>query len=310
MNQDNLSLYSIFLTVARSQSILSASEKLYISQPAVSKSIKRLESNLHTLLFIRTPKGVELTEEGHLLYEQISSAFELIQDSENTLLQRKQLGMGRIKIGVSNTLCKYVLLPFLSEYSSLNPHVNISIECQSSGDTLKMLTGNHIDIGLVARPNASYSVVYHSIGAITDTFVATPTYLKNMQKRTESITPSDKKANIMMLNQDNITRQYVDQYVHKEYYQNNNLIETDSMDLLIEFAKTGIGIGCVIKEFVKQELSNHNLIEYQDQLPSIPQREVCLAYSSIRKPSLHTMNFMDYVLSEKNNPLINILASH
>lgn len=308
MNQNNLSLYSVFLTVAQSGSILGASEKLFISQPAISKSIRKLEENLGAGLFSRSSKGVELTEDGRILYDQIHNAFQLIQDGEEHILERSRLGVGRVKIGVSNTLCKYVLLPFLSEYTRLNPHVSISIECQSSGDTLKMLLGNHIDIGLIARPNTAHPLHYDDIGQITDTFVATPTYINNMMARSETATLRENKANIMMLNKENITRQYVEQYLPKDSYEENNLIETDSMDLLIEFAKTGIGIGCVIKEFVMEELHKKTLIEYNEGLTTIPKRSVCLAHSSNRTPSLHTQDFLDYVLSQKNNPKINILA--
>lgn len=79
-----------------------------------------------------------------------------------------------------------------------------------------------------------------------DTFVATREYLSNMAKRND--------ANLMMLNKENLTRQYVDRYIPARFYEKFNLMETDNMELLIEFAKTGIGIGCVIKEFVKKNL--------------------------------------------------------
>ena len=84
-------------------------------------------------------------------------------------------------------------------------------------------------------------------------------------------------------------------------------METDNMDLLIEFAKTGIGIGCVIKEFVKKELDDRILMEYTRDIPRIDKREVCFAYSSGKISNPHLIDFMDYVNSEKNNRDLNIL---
>ena len=133
-----------------------------------------------------------------------------------------------------------------------------------------------------------------------DTFVATREYLSNMAKRND--------ANLMMLNKENLTRQYVDRYISARFYEKFNLMETDNMELLIEFAKTGIGIGCVIKEFVKNELGNGLLVEYNTGLPEIEKREVCFAYSYRRMPNPHVMDFLDYVNEKKSDKKFNVLV--
>lgn len=301
---DNLSLYNTFLAAAETGSTLAASERLYISQPAVSKSISRLESNLEVVLFTRSKKGLSLTEEGHILYKRIKNAFEYIEEGESVIRARNSLGIGQIKIGVSSTLCKYVLLPYLSEYTKQNPHINISIECHSSKETVDILLQNHVDLGLIAKPDST-NLNYLSLGYIHDTFVATNEYLNNMKERTNA--SSGVCANLMMLNKENLTRQYVDKFIPNSFYEDFNLMETDNMDLLIEFAKTGIGIGCVIKEFVKKELDDRILMEYTRDIPRIDKREVCFAYSSGKISNPHLIDFMDYVNSEKNNRDLNIL---
>lgn len=301
---DNLSLYNTFLAAAETGSTLAASERLYISQPAVSKSISRLESNLEVVLFTRSKKGLSLTEEGHILYKRIKNAFEYIEEGESVIRARNSLGIGQIKIGVSSTLCKYVLLPYLSEYTKQNPHINISIECHSSKETVDILLQNHVDLGLIAKPDST-NLSYLSLGYIHDTFVATNEYLNNMKERTNA--SSGVCANLMMLNKENLTRQYVDKFIPNSFYEDFNLMETDNMDLLIEFAKTGIGIGCVIKEFVKKELDDRILMEYTRDIPRIEKREVCFAYSSGKISNPHLIDFMDYVNSEKNNRDLNIL---
>ena len=112
MNQ-NLSSYRIFYTVANSGNISKAAKELYISQPAISKSIQKLEESVGCKLFSRSSRGVVLTEEGRLLYSHVSEAFETLTLGEEKLRRSIELGVGHLKIGVSTTLCKYLLLPYL-----------------------------------------------------------------------------------------------------------------------------------------------------------------------------------------------------
>ena len=110
MNQ-NLSSYRIFYTVAAAGNISKAAKALYISQPAISKSIQKLEDGLGCRLFSRSSRGVVLTEEGTLLFEHVRAAFETLTLGEEKLKRSIELGVGHLKIGVSSTLCKYILLP-------------------------------------------------------------------------------------------------------------------------------------------------------------------------------------------------------
>lgn len=290
MNTDNLPLYGTFLAVAKSGSILKAARQLYISQPAVSKAIKKLEHNLNTTLFIRTSKGVHLTEDGAMLYSSINNAFDYIDAGETGILSRNSLGIGHIRIGASTTLCKYVLLPYLTKYTVDHPHISISIDCQSTGETLELLKEGAIDVGLIARPSSTEHINFYSLGYIHDTFIATPSYIEGLSARMG-------KANILLLNKDNVTRQYVDAHMTSDFFVKNNILETDNMNLLIDFAKSGIGIGCAIREFVKEELKNKILIEYKKELPVFPARQIGIATCTGKKVSPYAEAFIDYVCS-------------
>ena len=111
---NNLSLYHVFNCVAETGNISQASKLLYVSQPAVSKAIVSLEEIMNLTLFIRNSRGVRLTEEGQLLYQYTKEAFEILKQGEERLKHMKELGVGHLKIGVSATLCKYVLLPIIT----------------------------------------------------------------------------------------------------------------------------------------------------------------------------------------------------
>ena len=114
--EQHLSQYRIFYEVARCGNISRAAKELYISQPAISKAISKLEENLNTKLFIRNSRGVQLTKEGTILFQHINSAFESIHRGERELKRIHDFHIGHLKIGVSNTLCKYVLLPYLKAF--------------------------------------------------------------------------------------------------------------------------------------------------------------------------------------------------
>ena len=280
INHASLNLYNIFIMVAQAGNLSEASKKLFISQPAVSKAIRQLENELDTTLFYRSSRGVKLTEEGDLLYNHILAAFNEINAGEMLLSSRKLLGVGRIRFGASNTLCKYILLPRLQKYVRKNPHVSISINCRSSLHTKALIDNHDIDIGLIATPDSTKGLKLYSAGSIQDTFVASPAYIKNLLLREHTdMSNLFHGANLMLLTKDNVTRTYVDTYINELPLAQITLMEIGSMDLLIEFAKTGLGIGCVIREFVKNELETGALMEVTPPDLYIKKREVSYCVS-------------------------------
>jgi len=299
--EQNLNQYKIFYAVAKSGNISHAAESLYISQPAISKTITRLEDGLNTTLFTRNPRGVVLTSEGKILFEQIKTAFEAIEIGEDKIKKINELGIGHIKIGASATLCKYILLPYLKGFIEEYPHIKISIECQSSYHTLKLLENNKIDIALVVKPENEKSIDFSSVGDFEDIFVSTETYLENLNLREQSTKKSKKEfeielfknANIMLLDEENVTRQYVDSYFSKNNIEVKNILEVNNMDLLIDFAKIGLGVACVIKEFVLQDLVADRIIEIPLEKP-LEKRTVGFAFSKNIYPTNSVKNFIDF----------------
>ncbi len=276
----NLSGYKIFYEVATSGNISKAAKKLYISQPAISKSIVKLEDSLETKLFKRNSRGVTLTEEGEVLYKYVRDAFESINSAETELKRMKDFNIGHLQIGVSTTLCRYVLLPYLQKFLEQFPNIRISINTQSSSQTLNLLEQRKVDIGLVAEPKTRKSELrsVHS-QQIHDVFVASPQYLKNL----ESICGPDynvfEEANIMLLDESNVTRRHVDEYFKSMNIEPAQILEVTTMDLLIEFAKIGIGVSCVIRELVKDDLAAGRLVELPVKLP-IPSRSIAFMYNA------------------------------
>lgn len=292
MNQ-NLSSYWIFYTVANAGNISKAAKELYISQPAISKSIQKLEESLNCKLFSRSSRGVVLTTEGNLLYGHVKEAFETLCAGEDKLKRSIELGVGHLHIGVSSTLCKYMLMPYLKEFIKRNPHISISISCQSTNETLKLLDDNKIDIGLIGKPSNLKNIKFYYLDNIEDVFVANKEYIRNLSARGIKKNEILENSTLMLLDKNNMTRQYIDDYLQENQIEVANAIDISNMDLLIDFAKIGVGVACVIKRFVAKELAEGSLVEIPLGFP-IHKREVGFAYKESVKPSNSLLEFIDF----------------
>ena len=275
--EQNLSQYKIFYEVAKAGNISKAAKELYISQPAISKAIGKLEDSLGLSLFTRSSRGVQLTSEGEILFEHAREAFEALERGEQELRRIQEFDIGHLRIGVSNTLCKYILLPYLKTFIDQYPHMKVTIESQSTVQTLNRLEQQKIDLGLVAEPSLRKDLSFIPVMDIQDIFVSTRAYLENLYLREGSDTNIFETGNIMLLDENNMTRHHVDEYMAENAIFPHQILEVTTMDLLIEFAKIGLGIACVIKELVQKELDSGLLVEIPLQ-NSISRRTIGFAY--------------------------------
>ena len=291
--EQNLSQYKIFYEVAKAGNISRAAKELYISQPAISKSISKLEDSLGLSLFTRSSRGVQLTCEGEVLFEHVREAFEALDRGEQELKRIQEFDIGHLRIGVSNTLCKYILLPYLKTFVDQYPHMRVTIESQATAQTLARLEQQKIDLGLVAEPSLKKELSFIPVMDIQDIFVATPAYLENLYLREGRDTSLFETGNIMLLDTSNMTRRYVDEYMAQNNIYPRQILEVTTMDLLIEFAKIGLGIGCVIKELVQKELESGVLTEIPLDIP-IHRRTIGFAYHPTNQ-ALALKTFLEFL---------------
>ena len=291
---ENLNNYKVFYNVAKYKSLSKAAEKLYISQPAISKSISKLEEGLEIKLFDRTSKGVMLTDEGEVLYKHIESAFESIIKGEEEIKKIGELGIGQLRIGVSTSLCKHILLDYLKGFITMNPHIKVIIDCHSTINTIKLLQEEKVDIGLICETDIPKGYKYKKLKDIHDIFVASDNYIDNLHLRERENDDSDssndsyffagnltsflsdkkttydyklsskeilEKSNLMLLEQNNITRTHIDRYLAGEDIHPNQILEINNMDLLIDFAAIGMGVASIVREFATDYLESGQIIE-------------------------------------------------
>jgi len=288
----NLSLYRIFITTAECKNISAAARKLYISQPAVSKAISKLESNMGIPLFARMPKGVVLTNEGQILYEKVKYAFDSIETGEE-IVKNMIIGEGgQLRLGASSTLIKNSLLSYLQKFRKNYPQIHITVESQSSYQTIALLAEGKIDIGLIGVTNDFKSlpenIKYTQIAEIEDIFVAHPDYIDSLPNKDVL-----NEASFLMLNEENLTRKYVDHYLLSNNIETRRIIEATSMDLLVDFAKISLGIACVIKQFIADDLALGRLVETSIGC-KIPKRSIGFVYYPDSLPSEAARKFIEF----------------
>lgn len=295
ISESNLNRYRLFCAVAECESISKAAELNYISQPAISKAITKMEESLGTVLFNRNHRGVTLTDEGKVFYDELKSAFDIIKAGEDKLRSINELGIGRLRLGASSVLCKAMLLPYLKGFINENPHIKITIECQSSSRIHKMLMDGVIDVGLMVKPDNMTELSFISLGEIEDIFTATPNYLDNLALRNES--DIFENANIMLLDSENVSRHHVDKFFKENNIEPKHILEVSNMDMLIEFTKIGMGVSCVVKQFVEKEIECGELREIPLN-SKINTREVGLAFIKTSRLNATMQKFIDYVNRE------------
>ena len=292
----NFNGYYLFYKVVEYGNISKASEALYISQPAVSKAISKLEEQFDTALLIRTPKGVEPTADGRRLYDKLKTAFCAIEDGEKELNENSKNSSGKIRIGASQSICRHLLLPYLENFIDKFPKMQVSISNQSSINTVRLLESGQLDIGLVAKPEESSGLEFIHVSDLEDIFVSSKNYLDGIPKErtTEEILST---SNVMLLDEHNSSRKYIDDYLFENGIRLSKITEVSGMDLLIDFAKIGLGISCVIKKFVQSDIDSRKLCELKLKNP-VKIREAVFAYRSCTKNERCIKAFLSTI---KNN---------
>ena len=293
MNID-FELYRIFYVVANHCNITKASEELSISQPAISKSIKNLEEQLGGQLFVRTKRGVVLTEEGKEFYNYIKQAIEYINNAENKFTDLINLETGCIKIGISTTLTKEFLLPYLEEFHSLYPKIDIQIITNLTSDLMPKLKNGLIDIVILNLNDKNYDNDIDIIKCkkINDCFVVNDEY-KDLTLKEVSIKDLNNYPLILQAKGSN-TREFLDNIARENGVVLKPNIELASYSLVVEFSKIGLGIGYVTKEYIKEEIKNKELYELKLK-EKIPSRYIGIALSKNHVPNFSTKRLIEII---------------
>ena len=251
--------YKIFESVARNESISKASEELFISQPAVSQSIKKLEETIGGNLFNRTKFGVRLTSEGKIFYEHIKKGLDHIENGERIFTSLKNLETGTIKIGASATITKHILMPYLDKFHKLYPNINIEIVNHLSSTLVTMLKNGLLDLLILNLPmNDISDMQIHPFTSVQDIFCCSPDYLNT--SKIYSLQEL-KKYKLVTQKKPSNTRNFFDTFLKENNIKLTPSIEAVSHNVVTDLTKIGFGYSYSTREFIKDELDKGTLKE-------------------------------------------------
>lgn len=289
----SLDLYRLFYVVAKEGSISKAASILFISQPAITLQIKKLESELGVSLFTRTKHGVVLTEEGNVLFEYIKSAIDNIINGENALSNLRNLDSGIIRIGASTTVSKHVVIPYLEKFHEMYPKIEIQIVNSLTTNLLKELRNGNLDILFLNLPmdeNKDLKII--PITDVHDIFVGNKKYFD----LTKGKITLKELSNYPLLFQKmpSNTRAYLNNYLKTNNTDLKPQLEVVSYNLIMNLVSAGFGIGYATKEFIKSELEKKELYEIKVK-PSIPKRFIGIATIDKKTPNYSVKKLIEMI---------------
>lgn len=287
----NYELYKVFYYVAISLSFSEASRKLFISQSAVSQSIKVLEKKLNQPLFIRSTKKVQLTPEGEILLRHIEPAMNLIKRGEMQILETGSLGGGQLRIGASDTICRYFLVPYLSRFHKEYPNIHIKVTNQTSIGCVDLLESGTVDLIFTNYPNSRLGHGCHIqfIKDFHDCFVASRKYYGELEHQTLSLKELLTYP-ILMLNRNSTTSEFLHSLFQQQQLDLVPEIELSSNDLLIDLATIGLGIAFVPDFCIPANDKDLFILDLAEELPT---RQMVVAYNESLPVSQAAKQFMD-----------------
>lgn len=271
---NNLEYYKVFYYVAKYGSLTMAGEKLAISQPAVSQSMKQLEQALGTRLFARSARGVRLTQEGEVLYSYVAKGYEQIKQGEKLVRKMLNLELGEVRIGASDMTLKFYLLPYLEQFHEKYPGIKVTVTNAPTPETLRHLEAGRIDFGVVSTPFPQDEALrVKVVREIEDTFVAGRRFIPYKYKTLDL--QELERLPIISLEKNTSTRSYMDGYLRENGVELNPEFELATSDMIVQFALRNLGIGSVMKDFAGEQLEAGTLFELRFN-KRIPKRQFCV----------------------------------
>ena len=275
----NFELYKVFYEVANEKSISKGAEKLLISQPAVTQSIHTLEEQLGGKLFIRTPKGVVLTNEGEILYNYIKEGMNYFINGSNKFLSLKNLDSGVLNIGASTVISENLLIDVLSLFHKKYPNVIINIYNDLTDNLVKKLRNGDLDIIVISTDNNYKDIEVHDVCLLHDIFVSNE--MLDITLDRDNINDLD----IIIQKNPSVMRRNFDKCIDFEF---SPKMEVVSHSLVCKLVSNGFGIGLVTKEFVK------DFYEVKSNI-FIPERRVVYGIKDGRECSFSCSEFIKMI---------------
>lgn len=288
--------YKVFYFVASRGSITRAAKALFISQPAVSKSIQHLELELSCELFHRNQKGMALTPEGEMLFGHVSKAYEQLILGEKKLWEMLNLNDGVVRLGTSDMIARFYLLPYLETFHNKYPQIRINMQSGTTPGTRQALLEERIEVGIVTSPvDVSGEMAIYPVRDIQDIFVAGSHY-GHLQDRVMDF-ETLLSYPVICTEKHTASRHYLDAFFFEQKLRLDPAFELGTTELIIPYVKQNLGIGISLKDAAEEGIKDGSIIEIKTS-KSIPKREICVIIRKNGKISKASEAFLKAILDK------------
>lgn len=298
MNYSNmdLNLIKIFLAVYESKSILLASKKLYISQPAVTKSIQKLEEYLGGKLFIRTPKGVVPTKEGEEFNNACYNSLRILNNGINKFSSLANLQDGNLNIGSSSTIIRKILLKFIEKFNKKYPNIVISITDTNSEKLVRYVKNNVIDLAILNLPIKNPDNFFVTpIFETHDCFISSIRYSKDYIDKNEL-----KNEKVIVQKRPSSNRDFFEEMCLENNIEIKPSFEIGSFGLITDFVANNMGIAYTIKEFILDDVKKGRVKILNTNFVS-KSRQIAVITSPVTVNSFACERFIEELQKEFKN---------
>lgn len=270
----NFEYYKVFYYVSRHGSLTAAARELCISQPAVSQAVRQMEKEAGTRLFSRTSKGVQLTREGELLYRYVKSGVESLLEGQRMLDRMLGMDMGEVRIGASDMTLQFFLLPFLERFHQEFPKIKVNVSNAPTPETIRSLEEGRIDFGVVSQPfEAGKGVHQVPVSSIRNIFIAGSRF--EHLKGTVLEYPVLTDLPCIFLEKNTSTRTFMDRFLAEQEIELVPEFELAISDMVVQFAKRNMGVGCVMEGFAGEALDRGEVFKLTFR-QEMPERRLCV----------------------------------
>ena len=262
----NLNLYKNFYEVAKSGSITKASENSFISQSALSKSIKKLENELDVQLFYRDTNGVTLTDKGKELLYFVEKSYNSLIIGERNMLETENLERGKLSIGMPSNIGSFFMFDKIIDFHKKYPNIEITIITGGTSKLLSLLDSHEIDFMIDTSPinNIDKDMTLKKLDTVSYSFI--------VKKNSKICNPKDikslsdiKKYPLILPIKGTSNRNDLDVLLKKNNIEINNVINVHTSEIILSFVKKDLGIGYIIRNLVDGE---YEILDI-DNLPKV-----------------------------------------
>lgn len=246
-----------FVVLADLKNFTKASEVLHISQPTVSLHIKNLEQEFQTKLFLRSPKQVQITPTGKMLYNRSKQILALYEQVKEEILLHHNAIQGELKIGASFTIGEYILPAILKEIQANYPELEMNVYIGNTEEVVKKVREFQVDIGLIEGQMDEQELTIHSFMKDELFIVCAPSYLNEKEVKTWK-----DLQNLTWITREegSGTREYLMHIIRSNGLRTKSMITVSSNQGIKESLLQGMGISLLSKSVIEKELKHEELI--------------------------------------------------